>query len=115
MSLEAFAAFVQELFPVTGWHERESSNYYRGCYWCGDMEEREIELCWLDSRGFDDYIFWLVVFSKKKRSVDQDAADEQFVDAMARIIASKGFTTLIPEDDITEKGNQNGVKYEGAG
>ena len=79
------------------------------------MEEREIELCWLDSRGFDDYIFWLVVFSKKKRSVDQDAADEQFVDAMARIIASKGFTTLIPEDDITEKGNQNGVKYEGAG
>jgi len=106
-SLEAFSAFMKDSLPIQNWHERESSNYYKGTYWLGSLEDKEIKLCWLDSKGFEDYTFWVIVKQKKN-----EPADEEYVDSIAQFIAQKGFSTFIPEDDISDKGNLNGLKYE---
>jgi hypothetical protein len=111
-SLEAFASVLKEVFPLTGWHERESSNYYRGCYWLGALEGKEVKLCWLDSAGFEDYVFCVVVTPKKKSRSARDASDEDFVGRMAQSIAEKSYPAFIPEDDISDRGNRNGILHE---
>lgn len=78
----------------------------------GELEGRKVKLCWLDSAGFEDYLFWLVVFSKEKSRSERDVSEENFVDGMARLIAENGYTAFIPEDDISDRGNRNGVLHE---
>jgi hypothetical protein len=111
-SIEAFAAVMKNAFPLTGWHERESSNYYRGCYWVGEFEGKKVKRSWLDSAGFEDYLFCVVVTPEKKSRSERDESDEDFVDRMAQSIAEIGYAAFIPDDDISDRGNRNGVLHE---
>jgi hypothetical protein len=102
MSLTEFSELFAGLFPVTDLHERESSNYYRGYYYSGRLEERKIKLCYSDEEDGDKYPFWIVV-TRKEGFVGEDDTRHLLVAKLAREIAARGHSTLIPDDERKEK------------
>lgn len=91
VDLHTFAKSAFAVFDLQHFEERESSNYVDGHYFMHRSHELQIKIAEADESNFDDYHFWIDVFSTSNNEAAEDIAHK-----LARKLSQAGWQAFVP-------------------
>ena len=111
LPLEEFPRRLYSLFGVARFEKRLSSNYIDENYFCAIALGIEVVIAFNDTRGLEDYDFWVTLTAAQCSGFDTSYLQDH-AHTLARLISQNGWRCFVPDAAFSLADQIKGTVYE---